>query len=168
MDKTLWIMVGAPACGKSYIAKNVLMKGLGWRYISRDEVRFSIINENDDYFGKENQVYKQFIKNIKIAFDEDGVLNVIADATHLNWASRSKLLNALGQMEKKTWNIIPVVINTPESTVMMNNDERTGRAFVPRSAIRRMRAQTTDPKSDPYKYTGIMYIDNTRFKEEEE
>ena len=31
-----------------------------------------------------------------------------------------------------------------------------------------MNLQMTNPKDDPYKYTAIMYIDNTRNKEENE
>lgn len=168
MDKTLWIMVGAPAVGKSYIAKHLLMHGTGWRYISRDEIRFSIITDEDEYFDKENFVFAKFIRAIDSAFNDDGIFNVIADATHLNWASRRKLLHALGQDVEKTWNIIPVVVSAPEVEIISNNDERTGRSYVPRSVIRRMHLQTTDPHTDPYEYSGILYVDNIRNKENKE
>lgn len=165
MEKTLWIMVGQPAVGKSYVASHLLMRGPGWRYISRDEVRFSVISDEDEYFEKEDLVFRTFIERIKSAMNDDGIFNVIADATHLNWASRHKLLHALGQKNNPTWNIIPVVVFAPEVEVMENNDMRTGRSFVPHSVIRRMASQRTDPNSDPYKYTGILYINNTRNKE---
>ena len=166
MEKTLWIMVGVPGSGKSYIANHLLMRGSGWRYISRDEIRFSIITDEDEYFDKENLVFAKFIRAIDVAFNEDGIFNVIADATHLNWASRRKLLHALGQDVEKTWNIIPVVVSAPEEEIISNNDGREGRSRVPHSVIQRMNAQMTEPNTDPYRYSGILHIYNTRNKEE--
>ena len=165
MNKTLWIMVGAPGSGKSWAAKNILNKGLGWRYISRDEVRFSIITDEDEYFEKEDLVFKTFIQKIKSALNDEGIFNVIADATHLTWNSRHKLLNALGNIEA---DIIPVVVFAPIDEMIENNEKRSGRSCIPRSVVRRMNLQMTNPKDDPYKYTAIMYIDNTRKKEENE
>ncbi len=164
MNKTLWIMVGAPGCGKSWAAKNILIKGLEWQYISRDEIRFSIITDEDQYFDKENLVFAKFIRAIDAAFNEDGIFNVIADATHLNWASRRKLLHALGQDIEKTWNIIPVYVNAPLEEIYQNNEERSGRSCVPRDAVYNMYKKITDPADDPYDYTAIMYIDNRREK----
>lgn len=165
MKKTLWIMVGAPGCGKSWVAKNILMRGAGWQYISRDDVRFSIITDEDEYFEKENLVFSRFVQMISSALNDTDTFNVIADATHLNWASRYKLLNALGQKFKKIYDIIPVVVNAPIQEVLSNNEERSGRSCVPCSVVRRMYSKMSDPKTDPYHYTGIMYIDNTRTKE---
>ena len=162
MNKTLWIMVGAPGSGKSWAARNILNKGLGWRYVSRDEVRFSIITDEDEYFEKEDLVFSTFIQRIKSAINEEGIFNIIADATHLNWASRRKLLRAIGETNL---DIIPVVMSAPIEEILQNNEERTGRSCVPRSIVRRMNLQMTDPKDDPHKYTAIMYIDNTRNKE---
>ena len=51
-------MVGPPAAGKSYFAKNHLVKDDTWAYVSRDEIRFSIITEEDKYFSKEKEVFK--------------------------------------------------------------------------------------------------------------
>ena len=53
MTKTLWLMCGAPGSGKSWFAKNILKTDDTWQYISRDEIRFSLIKEGEDYFGKE-------------------------------------------------------------------------------------------------------------------
>ena len=93
--KTLWILCGAPASGKSYYVKNHLMNGNGWMYISRDEVRFSIIKDEENYFSHEDEVYKEFIYRIYKALTGEGIFNVIADATHLNWTSRNKLIKNL-------------------------------------------------------------------------
>ena len=158
MNKTLWIMVGAPGCGKTWVAKNILMREAGWKYISRDEVRFSIITD-EEYFDKENLVFAEFVHRINNALNEDGIMNVIADATHLNWASRRKLLNAL---KKDGSDVVPVVIENEINEILFNNDERTGRSRVPRSVVRRMKLQMTDPKDDPIEYKGIMHINNHR------
>ena len=53
-------------------------------------------------------------------------------------------------------------MNDYVSYVNEQNEQRTGRSCVPRSAVRRMFAQMTDPKTDPYSYTAIMYIDNRK------
>ena len=155
----LYILIGAPGSGKSYFAKHHLIEGPGWRYISRDEVRFEIVKEDEEYFSHETKVFNEFVRRIKAAFNDDGVFNVIADATHLNWASRRKLINALGNMK---CDIIPVVINNDITTIIEQNEQRTGRSCVPRSAVRRMFAQMTDPKTDPYSYVAIMYVDNRK------
>ena len=90
--KTLWIMCGAPASGKSYFATHNLIKESGWAYISRDVIRASILEENEPYFSKEKEVFNIFIKEIVIALQKENIYNVIADATHLNWGSRGNLL----------------------------------------------------------------------------
>lgn len=162
MKKTLWIMCGAPASGKSYIAKNVLMRPSGWKYISRDEIRFSMLSDEDDYFVKEPHVYKRFVHEIKCAFDNTDIYDVIADATHLNWASRKKLLYALGQdKKKKDWNIIPVFITCDYETMKFRNKERSGRACVPEDVMINMVRKLSNPKNDPYEYTAIMEVRNS-------
>ena len=162
-DKLLWVMVGAPGSGKSWVAKHTLMRGLGWRYISRDEVRFELVGEEEDYFAHENKVYKVFIERIKRALDEEGVFNVIIDATHINWASRRKLLKALGSDGS---NVICVVIHNTVDEMIENNETRSGRAVVPRAVLKRMNTQTTDPMDDPVQYHGVMYINNSRKEKE--
>ena len=158
MSKTLWMMVGVPGSGKTWFAKHKLIQGLGWRYVSRDEVRFSIITDEDEYFSKEKEVFREFINRIKAAFNDDGIFNVVADATHLNWPSRRKLINAIGVSDI---NIIPVVIQSNIEDSIQRNEEREGRAVVPRSVMRQMNASLTDPKTDDFKYTAIMYVDNS-------
>ena len=166
INKTLWIMCGPPASGKTWFAKNKLQNGPGWIYVSRDEVRFSIIKDEEDYFSHEKEVYNEFIKRIHTALNGEGIFNVIADATHLNWSSRNKLIKNLSTLEHewKNISIIPVVVKTDDMIMLQCNDEREGRSKVPHSVIRRMSAQFEDPKNDPYEYTAIMYVDNGKEK----
>lgn len=158
-EKMLWVMCGVPGSGKSWVAKHILMRGLGWRYVSRDDVRFEIVKDDEEYFSHETKVYNEFIHRIKAALNEEGVFNVIVDATHINWASRRKLLKALSLDGD---GVICVVVQNEMDEIIENNESRTGRAVVPRAVVRRMSNQMTDPLTDPIKYQGIMYIDNSR------
>ena len=162
IEKTLWIMCGPPASGKSWFAKHKLKNGPGWMYISRDEIRFSILKEGEDYFAHENDVFIEYIKQIHHALHSEGIFNVIADATHLNWKSRNKLISNLEKIEHglQNINIIPVVVEADMMVMLKRNEERTGRERVGHGAIRRMAMQFDDPKHDPYDYTAIMYVDN--------
>ena len=160
MNKTLWLMCGAPASGKSWFARNKLMKDSNWDYISRDEVRFSMIKDDEEYFSHETAVFNAFIGKITFAL-EYGNDNIIADATHLNWGSRRKLLKALNKYYPiEELNIIPVVIDAKLEDVFERNKLRDGRARVPEETIRRMYKNISDPAKDPYKYTAIMRVRN--------
>ena len=160
MNKTLWIMCGAPDSGKSWFAKNKLMKDSNWDYISRDEVRFSMIKDDEEYFSHETAVFNAFIGKITFAL-EYGNDNIIADATHLNWGSRRKLLKALEKyISLGNVDIIPVVIDAKLEDVFEHNKFRDGRARVPEETIRRMYSSISDPAKDPYKYTAIMRVKN--------
>lgn len=160
MNKTLWLMCGAPASGKSWFAKNKLMKDSNWDYISRDEVRFSMIKDDEEYFSHETAVFNAFIGKITFAL-EYGNDNIIADATHLNWGSRRKLLKALEKyISLENVDIIPVVIDAKLEDVFERNKLRDGRARVPEETIRRMYRNISDPVKDPYKYTAIMRVKN--------
>ena len=159
-EKTLWIMVGIPGSGKTWFAKNKLMKGSDWEYISRDEVRFSMIKDDEEYFSHETAVFNAFIGKITFAllYGND---NIIADATHLNWGSRRKLLKALEKyISLEEVDVIPVIIDAKLEDILERNKLRSGRARVPEEAIRRMRASINDPEKDPYKYAAIMRVKN--------
>lgn len=156
-DTTLYIMVGAPGSGKSYFAKNVLATNDMTEYISRDEVRFSMVNENEEYFSKEDAVYDEFCDRIRYALGCNEYYYVIADASHLNWASRRKLLRKL-DINTEYINVIPVIVRPSLETCYKQNDLRSGRANVPHNVIANMYKTFTHPKNDPYKYTAIMEV----------
>ena len=94
------VMVGVPGSGKSYYIKNhcSLPRDV---VVSRDAIRFSLLQEGESYFSHENKVFRLFCDQInKSAFYKDlpwlthleGEGIVWADATHLNARSRAKLL----------------------------------------------------------------------------
>lgn len=155
MSKTLWVLCGAPGSGKSYFAKNILANDDHWLYVSRDEIRFQIVKNDEEYFSHETEVYNCFVRNIQLLLDITKQGNVIADATHLNKASRMKLLNRLNL---DGVNVIPVYFNTPEHICQERNKEREGRARVPSGILHKMYLSRSHPSSDGYKYAGVLEV----------
>lgn len=130
----LYILCGPSGSGKSTWAINFI-KDKRIAYISRDNIRLSIIKEEEDYFSHEKEVFKQFVK--AIAENLIAGNDCIADATHLNMFSRCKLMQAL-DMYTKEYEIIYVVFNTDVGTCISRNSSRTGRRNVPEVIIRNM------------------------------
>ena len=54
MNNTLVLMCGAPGSGKTTIAKKLMCNND--LYISRDEIRYSMISDEDEYFSKEHNL----------------------------------------------------------------------------------------------------------------
>lgn len=138
----LYILCGPSGCGKSTWAHTNMQDTM---YVSRDEIRFRLVGEDESYFSREKEVFKEFVKEIvsrlKIGTD------TIADATHLNQFSRRKLTQAI-DMQFQNYEIIYVVFNTDADTCVERNKARTGRRNVPENVIRNMcrdfRAPTMD------------------------
>ena len=137
----LFIMMGAPGSGKTTWCKNNVPKNAA--YISRDEIRFNIIKDEDSYFSKEKIVYDIFINKINEALESG--LDVYADQTSLNAGSRKKLINALN---KKPDEIIGIYFTTPLDIVLQRNAQRTGRALVPEDVVINMFNSLTRPTLD--------------------
>ena len=143
MIKNLFVLIGVSGSGKSTLAKKMAKElGASAKIISRDEVRFSMVAEDEEYFSKEDEVFKEFIHQIKESLNTNQ--NTIVDATHLNRGSRTKLLHAIGANLEGAAVYAVVVLNDLE-TILKQNDERKGRAFVPHSVIKRMYHQFTMP-----------------------
>lgn len=137
--KTLYVMCGIPGSGKSYAAKQITEKFT--KYVSRDEVRFSMLKEGQDYFSQERKVFSAFIGQIQ-ALLNDGY-NVIADATHLNRGSRAKLLNALDLDGVKV--IAFDMFDVPFEVCVERNAQRSGRERVPDDAMKNMKRYSSRP-----------------------
>lgn len=130
----LILMSGIPGSGKSTLAKKLF--GERDIYVSRDEIRFSIVSENEGYFSKEKEVFNEFVKQVQAGLDDKDKRYVIADATHLNPASRMKLLNRLNFEFKPS--AIMLFVNTPLEIALERNRQRSGRALVPDNVIETM------------------------------
>lgn len=137
----LYLMAGAPGSGKTYWATHHLTEND--KYISRDEIRFSMLEDKDDYFARENEVFDEFIKQINnslMIYD-----NVFADATHLNFASRNKTIS---RIHVPVDEINVVFLDTSLNTCIKRNAQRTGRKFVPEIVIKNMYRSINFPEKE--------------------
>ena len=137
----LIMMVGVPGSGKSTWVQN--NKSETDVLVSRDAIRFAMLKEDEDYFAHESEVFNEFIWRIADALAEDKT--VIADATHLNKKSRALVLDKVRKLADE---IEAVMIDVDLITALERNDNRTGRAFVPRGVIRRMYFQMEAPTKE--------------------
>ena len=129
-SKTLYIISGIPGSGKDYFLNKYFGNSSDVKIISRDVIRFSLIENNDEYFSKESLVFSKFCKAIREAFDEYDI--VIANATHLNERSRNKLLNSLGEDFLKDKLINCIYMDVPLKVALECNAKREVRkATVP-------------------------------------
>ena len=153
----LILMSGVPGSGKSWWCKNKLPElEENVLYVSRDEVRFSMLKDGEDYFSKEKEVFKEFIRQI----DEGlaGGRTVCADATHLTKASRYKTWINLKNKPEQT---MVILIKVPLDIALARNENRSGRAYVPENVIRDMFDSLTLPGEDEKDYIdGLMIVPN--------
>jgi len=151
----LYLMCGAPGSGKSH-----WLAQQGEIYIiSRDEIRFMLVKEDEKYFSKEKEVFKTFVKYIQEAIDSDETPeDIYCDATHITKASRDKLLNALDLTNVKN---VTVIVLRPalEDTLDRNENRRGTRSYVPRSVIRRMYYQFERPEEDEDRIFDTRYVE---------
>lgn len=161
MIKNLFVLVGVSGSGKSTLAKKIAKElGASAKIISRDEVRFSMVAEDEEYFSKENEVFKEFIRQIKKSLNTNQ--NTIVDATHLNCGSRTKLLRAIGADLEGAAVYAVVVLNDLE-IILKQNRERKGRAYVPESVIKNMYATFEVPTLEEG-FKEIMFYKNGELK----
>ena len=155
MSKVLYILCGPAASGKSTFSHSLVRDKTSYKIVSRDTIRFSLVNENEEYFSKEKEVFRTYITEIQQAID-DGVNIIIADATHINEVSRNKLLDNLNTKE---YHIIPVNFKTPLNVCLERNNGRIGRAKVPRNAVRRQFYNFIPAThNEKYYYTDILSV----------
>jgi len=153
--KHLFLMCGVAGSGKSsWLQKNVSNAIV----ISRDEIRFSLIGDFDDYFAKEDEVFATFIQKIQKAIDnEEGPKEIYCDATHLTKKSRDKVLNALDLTNVE--NITVLVVRPSLAEALKRNAQRSGRKYVPNYVIRRMWSQFERPEEDENRIFDVKYVE---------
>ena len=142
MKHTLVVMMGPSGIGKSYLAKHIQKTHEDCTIVSRDEIRFAMLKDGDDYFKYEDEVIKNFYNAITCALKTHAY--VIADATHITVASRRKLFNNIKMPANAR--VVGVYIEASLETALRQNAQRTGRARVPEDAIKRMFKQKVSPR----------------------
>lgn len=132
---TLYILCGPSGCGKTTWAEQFMREKNDVRYVSRDEIRFGMLKEDEDYFAHEKEVFKKFSSIIAQTL-VDG-FDIIADATHLNETSRKKLTNAIDNYTVN-YSIVYVVFYTPIQKCYEHDAMRTGISHVGTQVIQGM------------------------------
>lgn len=156
--KNLIVMCGVPGAGKDTWIENNIYKINGTvNVVSRDKIRFSLLEDlmelgiqrdnlfssNKLYFSKEKEVFKKFIEEISDSLKCYDI--TIANATHLNEASRSKLFRNISKELSSDINVTAMVIKTDLKTCLEHNRLRTGLSFVPEEQIKNMYSRFTIP-----------------------
>lgn len=155
-QKNLWILCGVPGSGKSYWA-NIEAKKNNGIIISRDKIRFEKLKEEEDYFSHEKEVFKDFITAIQKAIKNNECDNIYADATHLNFASRYKILKNL-RIPKEV-NVYCAYFSVPLEICLARNAQRTGRAYVPEDTIKDMKIKTLTIPTAEEGFDAVFMID---------
>lgn len=150
----LFLMCGCSGAGKSTFLKNHINTESSI-VISRDEIRFSIVKIDEEYFSHENEVlamlWSEVTKGLKSG------KNVFVDQTSLTPKARKYLIDNVDGYDK----INAVWVSAPLNICLERNELRKGtRAYVPRGQIRRMYEQFIPPSFDEgffriYKYNSL-------------
>lgn len=143
--RKFYVMCGLPGSGKSTWARKHFADKLP--IVSRDEVRFKLVREDEDYFSHEDEVFIQFINEIaEWSLQHD----VVIDATHINRGSRRKLLNALTLKCGEDIEVYFIWMNMLLATCKERNMLREGRARVPDEALANMWNRMQVPHKNEY------------------
>ena len=143
-QKTVFLLCGIPASGKSTWARAHLSPTTEW--ISRDNVRFSIVREDEEYFSHEEEVFDTFIAYINQTLENPKVDVIIIDATHISKGSRRKVISRI--RKQNIFELDCVWFDVSLDTCLARNHLRTGRERVPETAIENMYKSKTYPSKD--------------------
>ena len=134
-------MTGIPGIGKSTYIKNNMYDPC-FKTVSRDEIRFSMLREGEEHFSHECDVFDTFVREINESLAAG--FHTVADATHINKASRLKLLRRIDRRLYER--VISICLVGDIDIAIARNEKRKGsRRYVPQEAICRMYEQLTLP-----------------------
>lgn len=145
--KKVLIMSGPMGAGKSFYAKHYVETHDKVVYISRDDIRFSFLSPEDDYFSKEKETLKEFYRQAQAAIDDKDANAVILDASHLDDKAIAKTLNHLDIPNE--FMVIQIRLETPLNKCLRQNNLREGRAKVPEKVIETAYNQFQKGKDNP-------------------
>lgn len=157
-QKNLWIMCGIPGSGKSTYCEKQLCPGVS--RVSRDVIRFALVDEDEEYFSHEFDVFKEFIRQINQDINCEYITDIYVDATHLNEKSRNKLLDRL-KIDDININIVNFLIDF--DLAWERNCLREGRSVVPYASLQSMyNAYQPARFNEKYNYHMIIDIEVTK------
>lgn len=152
----LYILIGAPGCGKSTWAKE--KKALGWSVVSRDEIRYAYLKNDEAYFSHEKEVFDTFVSTLAASVLSNK--NTVADATNLNETSRTKLLKALAaRLSPSAYNIIFIYFDTSYATCFRRNALRQDRNRVPDTDFSAMFAAQSFPSYNEIRLPNVKGVE---------
>lgn len=128
-EQTLYVMIGLPASGKSYIAEN-MAEDKSAIVISSDNIRKEIFGDNKTQ-DNPNEVFRVAHEEIS-SYLQLGE-NVIFDATNISYKHRRTLLQ---KVKKHNVRCTAIFVATPIEEIFHNNKSRNRE--VPEYVIKRM------------------------------
>ena len=153
----LILVCGLPGSGKStYLSQ--FKHNMNCKVVSRDEIRFSLLQEGEAYFSHEDDVCKIMWTQINesLAANKD----TYVDQTSLTPDSRSYLLKHI-TAHYELCNII--WFNIPTSICLERNENRRDtKTYVPRGVIRRMAIQMIPPSYEEAFDNIFIYDENNK------
>lgn len=152
--KKVFLLSGTPGCGKSTWVRAHMDIYSEW--VSRDNVRFAFLQEGEDYFAHEDDVFDVFINYINQSLENPNLETIFVDATHLSVGSRKKVTSKIKKDNIEELNC--VCFTTPLEVCLERNEKRTGRSRVPTSVVRRMFYSHTVPTQEEG-FDNIIFID---------
>lgn len=158
----LILVGGLPGSGKStYLSQ--FKHNLNCVVISRDEIRFSLLQEGEEYFSHEKEVCKIMWAKINDALAANK--NTYVDQTSLTPNSRSYLLKHITTHYDLC---IMIWFDIPRNICLERNENRFGtKAYVPRGVIRRMSQQMILPSYNEAFDEIYFYDENNKLKLQE-
>lgn len=140
MMADLYLAVGLPGIGKSTWLKAHIKPKI--EYVSRDDIRFSLLKLGENYFAHESEAFRIFTANIR-----KGLLagkDVFADATHINHFSRNKLTRNISPNLYD--HIYVFYFKGDVQTSIFRNSKRWGtRRYVDENLIQKMSINFEEP-----------------------
>lgn len=136
----VFVMCGPAGSGKStWLIKQ--MKPKTDVCISRDNIRFGLLKEGEDYFAHENDVKEIFYNSIANNTSASYWENIYIDATHLNPSARKDTMWNIS----KYCSVIAVSFEVPAEVAIERNKKRSGLARVPDNVIWNMKSRYKIP-----------------------
>ena len=152
--KTLYVLIGLPGRGKSTWCRNRPHTHTGcateWDIISRDNIRFSMLKPEEDYFAHEKEVWNEYVQKVADSINDPWTINTIADSTNLSPKARRRLINEVRMALKPGYKfqVVYIYFDVYYITCIRRNNQRHGRERVPEEAILNMKKALIFPTAE--------------------